>query len=444
MIGALPDIGARLGNVGSLSWVLTVYLLASAVSVLASGQLIDSWGPRSTFRASVLVFLAASIACALSPSLWVLLIARTVQGLGGGMVNAVAIASTGIGYPERLRARAFAAQSVVWSITGVGGPPLVALLVSGIGWRGVFWLNVPLTLAMLWFGWRELPSTAGSGRANLDRAGVLLICVLTVTAMLGLARLDVWSAPFLAVALMSAALYARHARRAAEPLLDLAHMARRPLGSLNATMTLTMGTTLGIESFLPVYTRAALGYSKAAAAFTVVFVTFGWTAGAVISARLVKRLGEARLILVGTVALPFAFGAAAFAIHRSASLILVGAIFVVAGLAVGIVLTVGLTLLQNVSDANALGRVNGASQYLRTVGVSAGIAVTSGVVMAVVAGRIGDVEAVRRLLAGNEVSLDAQVVTALRDGYFTAQLVAVALTALAIEPARRLRRATRP
>lgn len=162
---AIPDITADLGRVSLTSWILTAYFVASTVATLAAGPIVDQRGVRWTFEVSLLVFVGASVACAVAPTMPLLIAGRVVQGLGGGSLISVALAAVGLIYPEDLRARQYAAQSAVWGSMSVLGPAAAAVFISTIGWPGVFWINVPLGAFAWRLGRRSLPATSSGQEA---------------------------------------------------------------------------------------------------------------------------------------------------------------------------------------------------------------------------------------------------------------------------------------
>ena len=131
---ALPAIGDDLGNLELLPWIITIELIASAIAVLAIGPVIDSVGSRIVFRWSMAAFAVSCVACALAPSLWVLITARGFQGLTTGVIISNVMTALGLGVPESLRPRAYAVNSSVWGIMGVGGPAIAALLLTVFDW----------------------------------------------------------------------------------------------------------------------------------------------------------------------------------------------------------------------------------------------------------------------------------------------------------------------
>jgi MFS family permease len=442
---ALPPIGGDLGHVALLPWVMTSFLLASAIAILASGPLIDGLGPRATFRFAVLIFFVSSAACAVSPSMWVLIVARFAQGMGGGISVAVGLASIGLTYPERLHARAFAAESLVWSLVGVGGPPIVALLVATIGWRGVFVVNLPLTAIAGVFGWSRVPTLADSAtrRVALDRSGIVIVAVFTSALLVGLSHLGWSTLVYLAVAAATLVVYRGHIRNRATLVVEGRHLWRLPLGALNLTVLLSLAAGLGVESFLPVYTRGAQGRSEAVAAFVVAFITIGWTVGSVSVSRALDHIDAIDVVFWTTAALAPSLALTGLAVVYTDSLVAIGAGYFLAGLCIGALTTSALTSLQTYGSSEELGRINAAHQYMRTVGISAGIALSSGIVLFIVGQRVGDVESVRQLLAGDEVSLDDRAAESIRSGYGWAHAVGAALAVAALVPAWYLRRVSR-
>ncbi|MEQ8718558.1 MAG: MFS transporter [Acidimicrobiales bacterium] len=438
---ALPSIAEDLGDVGLLPWVITAYYGASAIAVIVAGPLIDGFGVRRTFRLTVVWFLVTSLMCAFAPNLPLLVAARTAQGLGGGLVITVAFASVGLAYPTRLRARAFAANSLVWGTLGLGGPALAGVVLEVTSWRIVFLLQVPLTAAALVAGWTKHPRTRlRPTRPHVDVVGIVLLVALTLITLIGFAQVGVrWWAVGVAAAssVLLVAAYWAHAGRSAEPVLLRRHLAATPIRFAHLTAALVLTAGLCIDSYLPLYINLVEGRSIGFAAATVVFLTIGWSSGSVASSRLLDHYSEAQVIMAGSsIMIPALVGGAAF-VFASVPMWWLFGTYVITGLSIGLVSTSGLTLLQKGSVATEIGRVNAAHQFVRTLGITYGVALGGSVLLFVVARRTGDVEVVRSLLAGDEA---ADVAGATRDAvasglawaHVAGAVVAVAALAAAI------------
>ncbi len=444
VIAALPSIAEDLGEVALLPWVATAYLGASAIAVIVAGPVIDAVGVRRTFRVTGIWFLLTSLAVALAPTLEVLLVARVAQGLGGGLVIAVAIAAVGLAYPHRLRPRAFAANSAVWGVMGFGGPALAAGMLALSGWRLIFIVQLPLTALALAFGWNALPSTrAHPERIRVDAVGVGLLALVTVLSLVGLTQIGVhwWLAGACgaAVALLVAG-YWRHSGTHRSPVLERQHVLRAPLRWVHLSSGLVLAAGLAADNYLPLYVQVTRGRSEGFAAFSVVFLTVGWTTASFVYARALSGWSEARVVLLGARLLLPALGATAVTIGLGASLWLIFAAFFGVGLAIGFVSTAGLTLIQRVSADTEMGRVNAAHQFLRTLSITYGVALGGAVLLLVVDRRIGDVEVVRNVLAGEDVAIGGATRDAVEAGLVWVVLVSMVLAAGCLLAAVTLRR----
>jgi MFS family permease len=172
---ALPSFArAFSASFGELQWVVLAYLFAMTAMIVSAGRLGDRTGRRRLFLAGIALFTIASIVCGAAPSLWVLIAARALQGLGAAVMTALTLAFVGeIVPPERTGS----AMGLLGTMSAVGtalGPSLGGLLIATIGWRAIFFVNVPLGIAALLLAWRFLPvSSAIADRTSFDFAALL-------------------------------------------------------------------------------------------------------------------------------------------------------------------------------------------------------------------------------------------------------------------------------
>lgn len=434
IVAALPSITDDLGNVALVPWVITAFLATSAIAGIMAGPIIDAVGVRRTFRATGIWFLVTSLAVAAAPNLPLLVAARALQGIGGGLVIAVALTAVGLAYPGRLRPAAFAANSLVWGVMGFGGPVIVAGLLAVGSWRLVFIVQVPLTALALVMGWSALPSTRDRPTAvRVDGTGLALITGLVVTSLVAVSLVGErwWLGSLLvAVAIVLGGAYWRHSDRSRDPILLRPHLTRFPLNRVHVTSGLVLIAGLAADNYLPLYVRTVRGWSESAAAFSVLFLTVGWTVGAVLTSRLLKQRAEPDLILAGSLALVPGVGLATVAVAQAWPLAVLFAGFTLVGLGIGLVSTSGLTLLQESSSPDEMGRTNSAHQFIRTLCITYGVAAGGAILLFVVDRRSGDVETVRGLLSGDVTAVNPHTVDGIRDG-FVAVHVFSGLAALA-------------
>src|SRR5262249_6476601 len=173
---ALPDIGRDLGaSTGALQWVLNGYALSLASLILLGGSLGDRDGRRRIFVLGVGVFTGASLACALAPTIGVLIAARLVQGVGGALLTPGSLAMIESNFAPNDRSRAIGAWSGLSGVASALGPLLGGYLVQAVSWRAVFLINIPLGLIVVAMARRHVPEArdpTASGR--LDFGGAVL------------------------------------------------------------------------------------------------------------------------------------------------------------------------------------------------------------------------------------------------------------------------------
>lgn len=429
---ALPDLAGELGNVSLLPWVITSFLLASAVTTAVTGMFIDSLGTSTVFRWATLAFAASSLVAALAPSMEVLIAARVVQGIAGGAIISVGIAAVALVYPRHLAGRAFAANSNVWGVLGFASPAIAAAMLEFGSWRWIFLVMVPICLIALVAGWRTLPRAVEPAPLEMDwiSAGLL---VLAVGLLLG-AVSDISSrSVYLAVTgvAVGVVLWWR-GRRKLSPLLDPRFLGSFPYGHLAIAASLTLAAMAGLSSYLPVYVRGARGGSSSLAAWSVLWLTIGWTSAANVAGRITDRVSERAVLTGGALIGPVALTAGWLAVTSSAPLPLVFASFFLMGTSVGTVTNAALQLVRRAAPSSLAGRATSAHAFMRTMGMSVGAGLAGGVILATVATRLTDISQVREALAGEAGELAGPASAALASGYGVAHLVALGLMAVAV------------
>ncbi len=418
---ALPQVAADLGDIGLLPWVITSFLLASSIMVVLSGPFIDGFGPRRVFRIAVIVFTTTGTAAAFAPSMSTMIALRVVQGIGAGLLLSSSLAGVALIYPQHLIGRAYAANSTVWGVMSVAGPALAAAMLTYLNWRWIFLINLPLGLLSLVAGWRTLPGPVEESSVRLDVRGAAMIAGLTTTLLFALDAIGPFTVAWLAVSGLLGWLYLRHARRHPQPIVRLEHLIAQPYLGLGVGTGLLLAGGIAVSSYTPLYVRAGREGSTSVTAWSVLFFSLGWTAGANISSRLLDRWSESAVAVLG-----FCFtvpGLAGLALIASSdvSLVVIFALLCLSGLGIGFTTNAALTLLRAVTASATIGRVTSAHQFARSQGIAAGAAMGGAVMLLVVQRRIGDVEAVRQVLAGDSTGdLGGEIPEAVQAGFATA------------------------
>jgi len=431
---ALPAIGDDLGRVALLPWVVTVELVAAAVAVLAVGPYIDGAGARRAFRLTVVAFVVTSAMCAAAPTMELLIAARVLQGLATGAFIGTAITCIGLVFDDAVRPWAYALMSSVWGIMGIGGPAVAAVLVSTLGWRSVFAANLPVSVVAAAIGWSRLPAAARAAAERTDRRGLLILSAFTVALLVATSYVEWYSIVMVVAGVALAALYVRHARSCRSPVVRLSHVAAGRWRYIHLVGVLAVSGGTGASVFLPLYLKAARGYSVAFAAFAVVWPTLGWSTSAWVSGKLQQHLRAQTVTVIGSGFMAVGSVGVTVAAGIEAPVVVLLAAFVCAGWGIGTITTSSLSLLQGRADLQEMGRVSSAHHFIRSLGFAYGAAVAGLVMFWMVERRTGDAELVRGLLSEADAVVDATVAAALASAY-TWSLASMAVLAVLTVPA---------
>ncbi|HEX5855704.1 MAG TPA: MFS transporter [Thermoanaerobaculia bacterium] len=393
---AMPTIIGELHGLPLYSWVFSIYLLASTVTMPLYGRLADLYGRRRILMGATLVFLGGAVTCAFARSMPQLIVARGLQGLGAGGLIPIALTVTGDLYSLEERARVPALFSGVWGFASLVGPLLGAFLTVTFGWRSIFTINVPLGFVALFLVATKMIESKSSGADPLDVAGAVTLA-LGVTALLfsvlqraGSGALGTGARLLLGVlGLVLLALFARLQARRAHPLVppDLFLHANTAVPYIGGVL---LGTTIyGVDTFVPLFVQGARGGTAGAAGAVITPLVFFWALSAMIAARIIIRFGfrataraGALLILAGFASLLAAarFDASVFAISAACGLI---------GAGLGPSSLAQVLAIQNVVDESRRGVATSLVPFFRTVGGSLGVGALGGILAAGLTGRMG-------------------------------------------------------
>ncbi|KPI23034.1 drug resistance transporter, EmrB/QacA subfamily [Actinobacteria bacterium OV320] len=224
---ALPAMQSDLhASTAGLQWTIDAYTLVLAVLLMLAGSTADRIGRKKVFMAGLVVFTIGSLLCSLAPNLELLVAARMVQAVGGSMLNPVAMSIiTNTFTDPRERARAIGVWGAVVGISMAAGPLLGGLLVESVGWRSIFWLNLPIGLVALLATLRYVPESRAPKARRPDPVGQLLVIALFGPLTYAIIEAPEAGAstrlPFAAVSLAALIGLLRYEPRRAEPLVDL-------------------------------------------------------------------------------------------------------------------------------------------------------------------------------------------------------------------------------
>ncbi|MFF8831025.1 MFS transporter [Streptomyces sp. NPDC015131] len=380
--GALArDLG---GSLSGLEWVVNGYTLTFAAFLLTAGSLGDRFGPRHVFTAGFALFAVASLACGAAPSLVTLTAARVVQGVGAALIvpSSLSLVSSGFPDPAR-RTRAVGLWAAAGGFALAAGPVVGGLLVDGLGWRSVFYVNVPLAvlgIALALAYAPPAPARGRSGRRAADLPGqVLAVTGLgALTAAITEAHTLGWDSPLVlgcaAVFLVSLPAFVAVERRGADPMLPPRLFRRRAFTHTSLVGVLLNFAFYGLVFVLSVHFQQVRSYSPLTTGLALLPMTAAILAANLLCGPLVRRFGV-RTVLVAGNAVAAAGFAAAVPVAGSAPYAAMAGQLAVASLGIGLVVPALTNAVLGSVDPDQAGVASGVLNASRQVGGLIGVAV---------------------------------------------------------------------
>jgi EmrB/QacA subfamily drug resistance transporter len=305
---ALPSIRTELhAPVSGLQWVIDAYTLVLGSLLILGGSTADRVGRRRIFQTGLALFTLGSLACSLAPSLGWLIAFRAMQAVGGSMLNPVALSIiTNVVTDPKERARAIGIWGGVVGVSMAVGPLLGGILVDSIGWRSIFWINVPVGLAAIVLAAVFVPESKSPTPRRIDPVGQVLVLVLLSTLTYGIIEGPDrgWTAPDILGCFVVAAAaltgFLIYEPRREQPLIDLRFFRSAPFAGATGIAVCAFGALAGFLFLNTIYLQDARGYSALHAGLYTLPMALMTVVFAPISGRLVGARGtRLPLILAG-------------------------------------------------------------------------------------------------------------------------------------------------
>lgn len=364
----MPETVRDLDGLSLYGWAFSAFMLAQLIGIATAGAIADVHPPARTFLVGLVLFALGLLVGGLAPTMELLILSRALQGLGAGVIAAIAYVIIGRAYPEHSLPRMLAVMSSAWVVPGLVGPSVASLIASLVSWRGVFLCIIPIPAIALVLAMPSVNHVAGGALTEVSRRriGDAVVLAAGATAMLaGFTTTPVW----LGVSLVVGGLAVL-----ARPLTRLMPEGTFRVQGAQAAATAGIGLLnlafFGYSSFVPLAIDDVLGHGSFVIGLTVTASTLMWTAGSWTQAHFATRITRRRLVTIGLSVLATALTAMSVAVATEAPVPVLVAIWGMAGIGIGLAYaTFTLTILETARTGEE-GKATSALHLINALGIA--------------------------------------------------------------------------
>ncbi len=377
---AMPTVVSDLGGIQHYAWVFTAYMLAATITVPLFGKLADLYGRKPVILSGLGFFLVGSVACGLSPSMGWLIFSRTVQGLGAGAIQPIAITVVGDLYSLEERGRVQGIFSGVWGLAGLLGPMTGGLIVRWFSWPWVFYINVPVGLCVAALLLTCFHENIEKKQRAIDLAGSLLLALGVVALLLGAQGLvGRWLPMAVAVVLLTVFVFVE--RNVKDPVLPPAVLTHPAIAIASVCSVLFSAAMFGATTYGPLFVQGVLGGTPTQAGAMITPMLVGWPVSAIVAGRLLVKVGF-RPLIIGGLGLACAATVVLALTLPSGTPLLPELSMGLFGVGLGFASTAMLIAVQTSVGWETRGVATASNMFFRTIGGALGVGVMGGVLVA--------------------------------------------------------------
>lgn len=304
---AMKKIIGELNGMQFYSWPFTVYMLCSTVAIPVCGGISDVHGHKPIFLAGITAFLLGSAFCGMSQSMTQLIIFREIQGIGGGAIVSSVFTVVADLFPPSRRGKYTGLVTSMYGVASIVGPLLGGLVTDCLGWRWIFFLNIPLGIAAACFLGFCLPANRPEGKKSVDTAGILVLVAALVPMLLAFSMVgsyfDWISVPFFSMLSVSAVLLVLFGfleAKAENPIVPIRYFQDRAVSFSCLMSFLNQALMFAVILYLPYFAQAVMSLTATVSGATITPMMIGLLLASNIAGQAVSGTGKCRLLSIGS------------------------------------------------------------------------------------------------------------------------------------------------
>ncbi|MFK7603660.1 MDR family MFS transporter [Deinococcus sp. SM5_A1] len=397
---AMPRVISDLGGFHLYAWAFTAYALATTITIPIVGTISDRVGRRPLILLGIAVFALGSVGLGFAQNMDQLIMLRALQGIGGGTLMAMSFTAIADLFTPIERGRYQGYTGAVWGVSSVVGPLVGGFLTDHLGWRSVFFVNLPFALLAAYFIWRyfRLPRPVvaeGTGR-NFDAPGAALLAGTVTTLTLAVSwggGTYAWGSPqilgLLAGVLALGVGYALHSRRQARPILDLGLLKDRSIATASLAGFLVSAGMYAAILYLPLYMQGVRGSSASGSGLALAPLMGGMILTSTLAGQFVSRTGRYKKLIVSGALLAAAALVLASTLSLTTPMWLAVGTMILLGLGLGPVNSQLVLAVQNAAPREKLGSATAGNQFFQQIGGTLAVSLFGALVNAQLAAKLG-------------------------------------------------------
>lgn len=375
---AMPKIAEDLNGSQLYTWVISIYLLATVISIPIFGKLADLYGRKIMFTVGVIIFLVGSTLSGFSQTMEQLVLFRLIQGIGGGALTTLPFTIIGDIFSFEQRAKVQGWIGSVWGISGIIGPLVGGFIVDTISWNWIFFMNIPFGIVSVLILWISLFEQIEKKKHHIDYAGILVFAISMTSLLYGLTILKEKGLTssilaLFAVALIGIVLFTWIEKKAKEPMLPLALFKVKILNIANIAGFMLGVILVAATFYIPLWVQGVTGLNATSSGMAMLPMSVAWPLAGILTGRWLVKTSFARLSLLGT-AIVIAGSVGLAAMQTETGIPWMMFLSAVLGFGFGLVITTFTVAVQSAVDWSMRGAAMGSHNLLKSLGQTIGIA----------------------------------------------------------------------